>query len=82
LIPIDHREIGLPRNKLFQEGRLCFRRAAVQIQQRRVGSVLPLDADPLLDGADRDEPRLIDAAVGGTGRSPIAIGALEMRPMA
>ena len=68
LIPLDHREVLQPQPEpgiTPRVGRVA--RSAVKKEQHRVVSVFSANRDPLLDAADLDVPRLVDAVCSGDG---------------
>ena len=61
LIPLHDREVRLVRRELRRERRERYAGAAVNMQQDRVLSIVAADRDPLLEPADGDEARFLDA---------------------
>ena len=68
LIPLDHREVLQPQPEpgiTPRVGRVA--RSAVKKEQHRVVPVFSANRDPLLDAANLDVPRLVDAVWSGDG---------------
>src|SRR5438270_7736644 len=63
LVPLNDGELLLPGPIHFSLRPLRLARSAVNHQQHRIAAILALDADPLIDAADRNQRRLVDAGV-------------------